>query len=145
MPVNPYIRWDDFSDILENTEENFTYEIYRPSSRIEEETGSAFEVLQNTSFGYDAMWIYPEERKQHTVSGSIYSVEVIFLFKPTVDVRHLDFILRLDRDNKFYRVLSIDDFKSHLEVGCYCPQMQETVLEKFLLNKALLSTTGMII
>jgi hypothetical protein len=142
MAVNPFVRWREFSYILENTEENFTYEVYRPSSRYDD-TGAVFEVLTNVSFGQDAMWIYPQEDLKHTVSGSIYTVEVIFLFKPDVDVRTLDFVLRTGRESKLYRVLGINDFKSHLEVMCYSPQQQQSVYEKAISN-AFLSTANVI-
>jgi hypothetical protein len=144
MPVNPFIRWKDFSFILENTEENFTYEIYRPSSRVDSETGYVFEVLSNVEFGFDCMWIYPQEDLKHNVSGSIYTVELIFLFKPNVNVQPLDLILRRDRETKLYRVLGINDFKSHLEVNCYSPQIEGQVFEKAI-STAFLSTTAPII
>jgi len=120
---NPWAqgRWQDFSDILDNPEENFRYSIYRPFSTYDE-TRAAIERTVTVVTAEVGMWIYPQELiKIQTHDGKIVNTDVIFLVKPRVDVLQNDYIERLGRDRILYRVGGINDLLSHKELFCYRP------------------------
>ena len=109
-------RWEEFSDVLSNEEEQVELEVKRPTVTVDPVTRTKKEayVHQGT---FKAIPIYPEELLVHHIDGEVLEVDVIYLTFPDSQYLRNDILVKKSAA-ECYRVIGHSNLLSHKEVHC---------------------------
>jgi len=111
------LRWKFFSSIIDvRPEETTEYDTYRPSQGLDS-SGESLSVYTHIDQGR-CFWFFPKEEAPILYQGRQYTVNVILMFKPDRDVTYLDIIKLTLKPGNWYRVVDIQDMRSHMEIHC---------------------------
>lgn len=122
--------FDEFQNILRDTEEAFITDIYRPSTTVNAsgEVDATLSMVDTTPFG---TWFYPPEVQTVTIEGEVFDIDVIFFLEPHIQVKQGDILVALDKLPLTFRVGAITNFRTHLEVSCVCPTNERCISRKY--------------
>ena len=103
-----------FQSVVVDSSDSFDIILIRPKVIVDPETRTTSKNLQYISFGR-GNWDNPMEKIAYRRDGRIVETQTVFFTKSDLPIREGDLILSL-KNNRFYDVLGLRDFKSHYEV-----------------------------